>query len=193
MQTDTLTLFDEPAPAAPQAPPRPFEGETLTVVLVSCGKTKTDTAAPARDLYTGDLFRKSRAYAERVGDRWYVLSAKHRLVHPDKVLEPYEQRMGGPLADRQHWARIVEGDLRLQTPVLGEDLYDASSSRDRARVPLGTWKMGGGRVQVVLLAGVDYREHLVPLLESWADQVEAPMEGLSFGEQKAWLIAHTPA
>lgn len=64
-----------------------------TVVLVGCGKSKLAHKAPARDLYTGTLFRKARAWAERHGDEWGILSAKHFLVMPDQIIEPYERRV----------------------------------------------------------------------------------------------------
>ena len=62
---------------------------------------------------------------------------------------------------------------------------------DRDLIGLGTWSMGGGAVRVILLAGVDYREHLIPQLESWGCDVDVPMQGLSFGEQKRWLMRQT--
>lgn len=61
-----------------------------TVVLVGCGKAKLGRPAKAKDLYTGSLFRKGRAYAERFGDEWGILSAKHDLLMPDDVVEPYD-------------------------------------------------------------------------------------------------------
>jgi len=59
------------------------------LILVGCGARKLAHAAPAKDLYTGPLFRAARAYAEAHADAWYVLSAKYGLVHPDRVIEPY--------------------------------------------------------------------------------------------------------
>ena len=65
------------------------------IVLVGCGKSKLAHAAPAKDLYTGPLFKKAMAYAELVGDEWYILSAKHGLIHPDVVIEPYNETVTG--------------------------------------------------------------------------------------------------
>lgn len=61
-----------------------------TVVLVGCGKSKRGRAAPAKELYTGPLFLKARAYAERIGNEWGILSAKHGLLMPDEKVEPYD-------------------------------------------------------------------------------------------------------
>ncbi len=44
--------------------------------------------SPAKDLYVSALFDKERAYAERTGIPWFILSAQHGLVAPDEVLEP---------------------------------------------------------------------------------------------------------
>jgi hypothetical protein len=55
---------------------------------------KLKRPAPARELYVSQLFKKASAYAELTCDRWYVLSAKHGLVHPDTVIEPYDVRLG---------------------------------------------------------------------------------------------------
>ena len=70
--------------------------------LVGCASQKLQRPAPARDLYVSSLFRKASAYAEQECDRWYILSAKHGLVHPDDVLEPYDIKLGtkaaGPFA-----------------------------------------------------------------------------------------------
>lgn len=60
----------------------------ITVGLVGCASQKLKRPAPARELYVSPLFKKASAYAEATCDRWYVLSAKHGLVHPDAVLEP---------------------------------------------------------------------------------------------------------
>ena len=80
----------------------------MDVYLVSCVSQKRATPSPAKDLYTSPLFRKARAYVERTGGPWFVLSAKYGLVHPDEVIEPYDltlNTMG--VADRRRWAGMV--------------------------------------------------------------------------------------
>ena len=67
------------------------ERPAADIVLVSCVKTKRPEAAEARDLYTSALFRKERAYAERRGVPWYILSAEYGLVAPEQWLAPYER------------------------------------------------------------------------------------------------------
>ena len=41
--------------------------------------------------------------------------------------------------------------------------------------------------QIVMLAGVKYREYLVPELQRRGIEVIIPMEGLAFGPQLSWL------
>lgn len=90
----------------------------MNVGLVACGKSKTDSACPARRLYTGDLFLKASRYCEAQYDRWYVLSALHGLVAPDTILAPYDATLiGQPKSERIAWADRVEEQVRsLELP-----------------------------------------------------------------------------
>jgi hypothetical protein len=71
--------------------------------VIPCSARKAAAAAPARDLYTGAMFRHSLAAAEALA-RWdraqgheariLVLSALHGLVTLDQVIAPYDRKMG---------------------------------------------------------------------------------------------------
>ena len=64
-----------------------------SVTLIQCTNTKRDQPAPAKDLYDESAyFRKMRAWAESRDCRWYILSAKHGLLHPGTNVEPYDER-----------------------------------------------------------------------------------------------------
>lgn len=69
----------------------PDPGRPADVVLVGCVKTKLEHGAPAKDLYVSDYFAKMRGYVEASGMPWFILSAEHGLVAPDRWLEPYER------------------------------------------------------------------------------------------------------
>lgn len=165
----------------------------LTVALVACGASKLVEPARARDLYTGDLFRKSRAVAERTADRWYVLSALHGLVHPYQRIEPYNQQMTGVRSEAEHWALLVDSHLRTDRADLqgaGEPRHGVAigqRSYQHRNMSLGSWVMAGGEVDIVLLAGDAYCRYLVPRLSYWAATVTRPLAGLGIGEQKAAL------
>ena len=64
---------------------------TKPIVLVSCGKQKLDHSAQGKDLYISRRFRAARKFAETFGSNWFILSAKHGLVAPDQILDPYDQ------------------------------------------------------------------------------------------------------
>lgn len=90
-------------PRTPQATTPPS-----TVVLISCSKSKLAKKAPARDLYTGRLFRKAVSWAEKQGYNWYVVSALYGLVHPDHSLEPYDFTLKQlRVRERESWAHMV--------------------------------------------------------------------------------------
>jgi hypothetical protein len=78
------------------------------VVLISCVKSKQNKPAKAKDLYISDLFAKERAYAERSGRPWFILSAEHGLVDPEQVLAPYEAYLPAmPASYRRSWGNTV--------------------------------------------------------------------------------------
>jgi hypothetical protein len=84
------------------------------VALIGCSGKKLDRAAPARELYVSALFRKAVAYAEAAGMPWAVLSAKHGVVLPDTVLEPYDVKKRGKRSEI--WAHAVRGQLDALFP-----------------------------------------------------------------------------
>lgn len=137
-------------------------GPQVRVALVACSSTKLDHRAPARDLYTGELFVKSAAYVELTCDAWYVLSALHGLVRPGDVLDPYDATL--TRERRGPWGESVNGALL--------DLY-------ADRMP---------RPRFVFFAGKHYRQALAPHLAKWAD-VDAPLAGMGYGQQLAMLKA----
>jgi len=137
-----------------------------TIALVACVKTKASTPRPAGDLYTSDLFAKASAYAEKISDAWYILSAKYGLVGPNEIIAPYEKTLRQmPIAQRKAWAAQVFQDLCAVAVKPGD--------------------------RIVILTGEDYREYLVEPLRAFGCHVEIPMLGLSFGKQKSWLKEHT--
>lgn len=127
------------------------------VALVSCAASKADRPCPARDLYTSALFRLSAAWAQRNADRWYILSAEHALVSPDRVLAPYDTT------------------LKTMTPALRR-AWAARVARDLARVV-------GGETTLVALAGEAYMGWTALV----HNPVERPLDGLQIGYRLQWL------
>lgn len=84
-----------------------------SLVLIACSARKLAHAAPAKELYQGDLFKKQRAWIEKAGHRWAILSAKHGLVQPDDIIEPYEQALKNMTrAENIRWALRTNQQLR---------------------------------------------------------------------------------
>lgn len=82
------------------------------VALIACSATKSAVACSARDLYAGQLFRLSREWVElraAVYPRWAILSARHGVVLPDTILEPYETTISD--VDAGDWRLLVRGQL----------------------------------------------------------------------------------
>jgi len=80
--------------------------------LVSGTHAKHDKAMKAGDLYRSPLFILSRRYVEKHCDDWGILSAKHGLLDPEMIIEPYFQALQEmrPM-DRARWARSVRGQI----------------------------------------------------------------------------------
>lgn len=92
-----------------------LRGRVVRIALVGCGKAKMTTPQPAKDLYIGPLFKAARAYAEQQCDDWVILSARHGVVLPDEVIEPYDQRLSSMrLRDQEDWARKANRQLRYR-------------------------------------------------------------------------------
>ena len=130
-----------------------------SVVLISCGKTKHQSPTRAADLYRGSLFIKSLAYAKSLKPKSiYILSAKYGLLDLDDHVEPYELTLNNMKnLARSEWAQEVLASLREKTDLMSDHF--------------------------VFLAGLNYRRHL----EQNMARSSAPLEGLSFGKQLAWL------
>lgn len=131
--------------------------------LVGCVKQKLPEPAPARDLYTSALFVGRRGYVERSCSRWFILSAKHGLVDPAEVLEPYDETLNDSTPSQRHaWSARVLQELRRR---LGD--------------------FGGYEFEVH--AGANYIDFgLEEGLRASGASVLRPAQGLGLGEQLAF-------
>lgn len=141
---------------------------TAPLYLIACSAAKAPFPCPARELYRGDLFRKSVDYAEWKGSPWVVLSALHGVLLPDQIVAPYDTTMSDlGKQERAAWASRVNDALAAL-----------------------------GHSDLVALAGQSYRQ---PLLEHprfrhcFPKGLQAPMQGLGIGLQKAWLAREMTA
>lgn len=85
-----------------------------TIVLLACSKRKLPVSAIASDLYQGNLFRLAKQlYSRCMYLPYYILSAKHGLVTPTQMLDPYDQTLYKmPAEQRQAWYAMVNEQMR---------------------------------------------------------------------------------
>ena len=134
-------------------------GHENLYVLISCSKTKGGHREVARDMYASPLYRKSVMLTEKWGVRFGILSAKHGLLDPNQVIEPYDLTLkGASRSAKIEWARMVDAQIR--------------SLRGK---------------KLVILAGDDYLAPLIEMVESKSFDYYAPMRGLSLGNRLAFL------
>lgn len=91
---------------------RAAEAAPDEVVIVPCGGKKLPTAAPAGELYVGSYHRACRRAAAARGGRLLILSAKHGLLDPATVIDPYDLTMGQP-------GSVTVATVRGQAALLG--------------------------------------------------------------------------
>ena len=133
------------------------------MIVIGCGKDKLDVPAKARELYVGSLFRQARRYAEATGEPWAILSAKHGIVCPDDVIEPYDVTLDGlDFSELAKWAGRAAGLFcRRMRPVQGD--------------------------VVRVLAGVRYAHPFLTELAERGVQGYQPLVGLGVGRRLGWL------
>jgi hypothetical protein len=144
----------------------------VTHIFVSCVATKRDRACEARTLYTSLWFQKATPYAattaEAVNGRWWILSAKHGLLNPQTVIEPYNETLAKMrISERRSWS-----DRMFEFVRRSSDFHRVDS--------------------VVMLAGERYRKFLVPKLIHAGIEVSVPLAGLGIGRQLQWLGERIP-
>lgn len=131
------------------------------ICLISCVSSKVKYKTKASELYTSSLFLKAREFASNNFDSWYILSAKYGLLHPDDIIEPYDQTLNKMQIDhRKKWTNSVYETLKKTIPI---------------------------NSKITFIAGQKYREFLMPMLEKSGYETVVPMQGLSIGMQLAWL------
>jgi cytoplasmic iron level regulating protein YaaA (DUF328/UPF0246 family) len=135
--------------------------DPITFVLISRSKTKLSTPAKARELYTGQLFKKAVAWAQRHDYQWFIVSALHGLVTPDQQLDPYNFTIKDRRnRERESWAHQTAAQLTK---------YASPGSR------------------AFLILPAPYRTHIEKELSIAAITYENPLVGLAIGQQMHWL------
>lgn len=139
----------------------------MKIALIGCSASKLAVASPARDLYTGQLFRKAREWAEANCDQWFILSALYGLLEPDREVETYDVSMSNRKGTRNGWGVRVVNKL----------------------TELGLYKKYHALHEFVVLAGAVYAE---PLKYAGLEKLTLPLKGLGIGQQLAWFNPKEP-
>ena len=128
----------------------------MKICLVSCGKAKKAFSTPAKDLYTSSRFLKSRYIAEKYFDSWFILSAKHGLLLPEKIISPYNITLNSfSVTQNKKWSKEVF--IALQ-------------------------KKLEAKTNITILAGKNYYHYLVPLLVQNDFNINLPLKGKGMGK-----------
>jgi len=88
--------------------------------VINCGTAKAITAAPARELYVGCYFLTCREFIEARCETWVILSARHGVLLPEQIVEPYEATLVRMRKQaRDEWAERTRAHL--------DDLFGAKA------------------------------------------------------------------
>lgn len=86
----------------------------LSLALVGCGSTKRDERCPAHQMYTSTYANRKFATACCLGSP-AIASAKHGLLWPHEVIDPYERTLNGdPYEERLEWAQDLCDEIPSQ-------------------------------------------------------------------------------
>lgn len=135
------------------------------LLLIGCGAEKGTERCQAQQLYTSQFFAAKRAFANSIGIRWAILSAKYGILHADRVIPPYNKRVDElTMWQKRQWA------IRTAAQLLDWDRFVS---------------------QIAIVAGDAYMHPLTEILAAIGVEVVNPCQGLGIGKQIAWLRANT--
>ncbi|MGB3204209.1 MAG: DUF6884 domain-containing protein [Crinalium sp.] len=132
-----------------------------TVALIACVSKKSTKSAIASELYISQWFKAAKRYVEKLGVEYLLLSARHGVVLPKEMLEPYEQSPYKlTIQERREWGIRVVEKLKYLAPE---------------------------NTEFIILGGKHYREFVIPPLLEAGYHVKLPLLGLGIGKQLQWL------
>ena len=138
-----------------------------TVVLIANGRKQGPAQTFAKQLYPSVWFQSARAYAERWGGRWGILSYRHGIIAPDTILEPYDEHPPTRRLDQKAWRNTL----------LEDPFWDT---------------LAPATTNLIVLAGHPYRWVIrQAVFLRWGHALHAgyPLQHQSFGAQIQWMRA----
>lgn len=138
------------------------------IAIISCGAAKLEQRAPARELYTGGLFRATLRYVEKQKtSAILILSAKYGLVDEYTQLDPYDQTISDLSAD------------------------ELSDWRDLVRAQFGMMAQGHDILAPLPLIYELELSHAILLSGLTGLVVSNPVRGMTIGRRLQWLKENT--
>lgn len=131
------------------------------------------------------MFQASRRWAEQNADAYFIASAKHLVIEPATVIEPYNLAITDLPAEEQRWrARQIEGQFHLRW--VEHCVFDRNADG---------FKVAVDKPRVVLLASQLYLRGFYDRILAGRDKYsfEDPLRGLGIGDRLAWFKAQTRA
>ena len=131
--------------------------KNIKIALISCTKLKQSYPCEAQEMYLpSQLFKKAINYIKQKNyDKWFILSAKYRLLNPSDLIEPYDLTLNNIKLEKvKKWSEQVFNQLVV---------YNIN--------------------EIYFYAGEKYRKYLIPLLEENNITCNIPLKGLGIGQQ----------
>lgn len=149
-----------------------LQEQSEVLVIVPCGLSKIWDRNPnagatrAKDAYKGSPFKLNRHYAECIGTKWIILSAKFGFIFPDfEIPGPYE----------------VTFKRKSSAPVSYELLRKQVKNQELELFPV-----------VIGLGGKEYRLAITEAFQGLSVELQFPFAGLPIGKaMQATKIAIT--
>jgi len=144
----------------------------MLLVIIACGKSKIwdrhpeQGPTPARNVYTGSLFKANRAFAEKYADQWVILSAKYGFMPPSFIIpEPYDVTFKDAKTNP-----VSIGMLKQQ--VAEQNLFRFT--------------------RIIVLGAAAYRERASDAFAGYRVSLEFPTAGLRLGRPMQFIKNYDP-
>ena len=82
------------------------------ILITACGRVKENYPLPAWQLYKSPRIKFLKKESDKFGIDFYILSAKHGLIHSEEIIKPYEAVM----IDYKGILHVVVNKLRNISP-----------------------------------------------------------------------------
>lgn len=144
-------------------------------VLVACSAAKQPLRCTAENMYIGRNFRLSRELAQSLEADWWILSAKHGLIHPTTEIDPYDVTVPTRTGDDK------ERYLRLRARIANRMFAQFPNDQPRKMLVLAP------KAYVALLPRRDLRKWEIGYYPDVAYRYILPLAGKGIGQQTQWI------